>query len=189
LALAAAAAASLPLLSACGADSLPTGPLFEDVADSPHVYVYMVDGSEMEFTDGFETFTAPNDAEVVIESVRSIGDAGEVTVLGTLLSGPIGENGTWQSFDSYPPVEGLDGKTFEAEGARIPAGSGDYQILIGYSGVIDDMSVRRGIEVTYRIGDATYRDTLPAGIVMCPTDEEQACDDEMDRLVEQLANE
>ncbi|WP_283716797.1 hypothetical protein [Microbacterium dauci] len=148
----------------------------------------MVDGPEMEFTDGFETFKALDDADVVIESVRSVGDAEEVTVLGTLLSGPLGENGIWQSFDSYPPVEGLDGPVFQAEGARIPAGSGGYQILIGYRGVIEEMSIRRGVEVTYRIGAWVYRDTLPAGIVMCPADEERACADEMDRLVKEIGD-
>lgn len=95
----------------------------------------------MEFTDGFDTFAAPEDSDVVIESVRSIGDSDEVTVIGTLLSGPLGENGIWQSFDAYPPVEGLDGDTFEAAGARIPAGSGHYQILIGYRGDLTRMSV------------------------------------------------
>ncbi|WP_405372319.1 MULTISPECIES: hypothetical protein [unclassified Microbacterium] len=184
-----AAVFSLPLLSACGAGSPPVGPLFEEVADSPHAYVYMIDGTEMEFTDGFETFAAPDDADVVIESIRSVGDSDEVTVIGTLVSGPLGENGTWQSFDAYPPVEGIEADTFEAEGARIPAGSGHYQILIGYRGVITEMSVRRGVEVTYRIEDKTYRDTLPASIIMCPPDEEQACLDEMDRPVEQFVDE
>lgn len=164
------------------------GPLFEDVPDGAHAYVYVAKGQRMEFTDGFDTFAAPEDSDVVIESVRSIDDSDEVTVIGTLLSGPLGENGTWQSFDAYPPVEGLDGDTFEAAGARIPAGSGHYQILIGYRGDLTRMSVRRGVEVTYRIGDTTYRDTLRAGIVMCPPDEEQACGEEMDRLVDELAD-
>ncbi|MFJ6679702.1 hypothetical protein ACIQLK_11350 [Microbacterium sp. NPDC091382] len=179
---------TLVLASACGASSLPTGPLFAHVADSPHAYVYVVDEPEMEFTDGFETFAALDDADVVIESIRSVGDAEEVTVLGALISGPLGENGTWQSFDSYPPIEGLDGEVLEAEGARIPAGSGHYQILIGYRGVIEEMSIRSGVEVTYRVGEITYRDTLPARIIMCPADQEQACLDEMDRPVEELGD-
>ena len=178
---------SMPLLSACAGRPAP-GPLFEHVADSPHAYVYVVDGSEMEFTDGFETFEALDDADVVIESIRSVGDAEEVTVLGTLISGPLGEDGIWQSFDSYPPVENLNGEVVEAEGARIPAGSGNYQIRIGYRGVIEEMSIRRGVEVTYRIGALVYRDTLPAGIVMCPADEERACADEMDRLVKEIGD-
>lgn len=68
------------------------------------------------------------------------------------------------------------------------AGSGDYQILIGYRGVIDEMSVRRGVEVTYRVGFMIYRDTLPAAIIMCPADQEQACLDELDRPVEELGD-
>lgn len=181
-----ASVCTVALLSAC--TNPPVGPLFQDVAESPHAYVYVVDGPEMEFTDGFDTFAAPDDADVVIESIRSVGDSDEVTVIGTLLSGPLGRNGTWQSFDEYPPMEGLDGETFEAAGARIPAGSGHYQILIGYRGALTERSVRRGIQVTYRIGNTTYLDTLPAGIVMCPADEEQECGDEMDRLVNQFVD-
>ncbi|GAB2692487.1 hypothetical protein BKA24_002365 [Microbacterium marinum] len=67
-------------------------------------------------------------------------------------------------------------------------GVGDYQILIGYRGVIDEMSVRRGVEVTYRVGFMIYHDTLPAAIIMCPADQQQACLDEMDRLVEELGD-
>ena len=178
---------SMPLMSACAGNPAP-GPLFEHVADSPHAYVYVVDGPEMEFTDGFETFEALDDADVVIESIRSVGDAEEVTVLGTLISGPLGEDGIWQSFDSYPPVENLNGEVVEAEGARIPAGSGNYQILIGYRSVIEEMSIRRGVEVTYRVGFMIYRDTLPAAIIMCPADQEQACLDELDRPVEELGD-
>lgn len=184
MAIVAAVLCAAPLLSSCASNSLPSGPLFESSARSPNAYVYRVDGPQMEFTDGFTTFAALDDDDVVIESIRSIGDSDDVTVVGTLLSGPLGENGTFQSFEGFPPREGLDGETIEASGALIAARSGHYQILIGYRGVLGEISVRTGVEVTYRVGTTQYRDVLPAGIVMCPEDEDQACSDEMNRLVD-----
>ncbi len=152
---------------------------------NPHAYIYEVGEGETIFTDGFDTFEALANDDVTIQSIRSVGDTPGVEVLGVLVSGPLGENGTVQSFDSFPPTNGLDGELREAEGALIPAGSGYYQILIGYRTDISDLSVRSGIEVTYRIGDRTYTRTLPAGIVMCPpAAESAACDREMNEYVQ-----
>lgn len=136
-------------LSACAAED--PGPLFPD-DPNPHAYIYEVGEGETVFTDGFDTFEALANDDVTIQSIRSVGDSSGVDVLGVLVSGPLGENGIVQSFDSFPPRDGLDGNVREAEGALIPAGSGYYQILIGYRADIRELSLRSGIAVTYRVG-------------------------------------
>ncbi|MBO9522414.1 MAG: hypothetical protein J7518_12825 [Nocardioidaceae bacterium] len=124
------------------------------------------------FTDGTGLLVVPGDRPAKVLKIESLGGRSAMTFLGAKLAGPHREFTTNTSWPTWPPNIAGD-PLQEAEGATIEPVSrtfnkNGYELLLGYRIDHAKYAVRRGVRVTYRIGDRTYRAVLPLVFATCP---------------------
>jgi hypothetical protein len=122
------------------------------------------------FTDGLEILLLQGSRPARIISVRSIGGSQSLGHVGTMLAGPARDLDAIQKAPGFPPRVPRLGGLHRAVGSWIlpEAQTRDrlgYELLLGYEIVSPELAVRRGIEVTYRVGNTTYGRFLPARII------------------------
>jgi hypothetical protein len=135
--------------------------------------MFIADPVGHRFTDGLEILLLQGSQPARIISVRSVGGSQALRHVGTMLAGPERDVDAIQKTPGFPPREPELGVLHRADGSRIlpEARTRDrlgYELLLGYEVVSSDVAVRRGIEVTYRVGSTTYERFLPARIIYCP---------------------
>src|ERR1044072_1398725 len=108
------------------------------------------------FNDRSAVLVNTSDIVAVLTSVRRLGTTGELlggrtyVALGTAASGPVTGAGG-----------GLPPRDYQAAGSqgprRLPSPAGDVR----------SRPLRRGYEVTYRVGETEYRTELPHAVAVC----------------------
>lgn len=124
-------------------------------------------------TDGLEALILHGDSPAVIESVEAVGEGFET--LGFLLAGPDrnGRGGNIESFEEFPPKKRSLGPLVPAVGATLLPTRKDplhpsYELLAGMRITSDEVGLREGIRLTYRVDGKLYEEWIQAKIVLCP---------------------
>ena len=152
----------------------PPGPL---EIGTPHAWAVTVTSGKT-FTDGMELLLLRGRRPATFEDVTVVGGNASLTYLGARIALPSREMTSIQEMKDFPPTALPPSQLAAAEGFTIqPTGRTarrqGYELLVGYR--VDDptFSVRHTIRIQYRIDGQTYLTDIPAGLVTCPTSQDQ----------------